>query len=790
MSGGFRPRLAGLGDGLKRKLGEPMLVAGAVATGAILLADRGVYHPLSAIAAIVLGIGFFLQSRKRTFLLLALAGTFAFAHDQRLRHMLELPFAEEIAGGERLLVEAEGVIDSIPKATSDERGDRVSFFLSLKQIRRIGGEEVPADQRIFVNATLDPPPGYGDRVRLTGRLYQPDPPRNPGGFDFGRFLRRKGVVAQLATHRGTGIEVLGSGHGNPIIASADRARRWVAGTITRDLARRDPEIAGVLTAMTLGSRSDARDELIDSFRTSGTLHIFAVSGLHVGLIAIILWHLLSPLPVSRRKRAVCIILILCCYAFVTGLRPSAVRATVMAGLVLAAPAINREPRLINSLGTAAIVILAFDSNQLFLPGFQLSFSVLLALTLLRKPILHLLTPLASHDPFIPTSLLTDSQRGFYRSTRALAETFAVSAAAWIGSLPLMLYHFKLVTPIAPIANLFLIPVAFCILGTAILSTLVGAIGSAAVCAILNNANFLFASILTAAAAFFSNLPVPASHFYAGRPAALRPACEITVLDLPRGGASALIATERRADWLIDTGNSREFRRTVNSSLQQHGGVTRLDAILLTHADAGHIGASPEVIETFRPKAIYPPTPNNSSASYRRLEEILAERGEEPQVLREGQTLNIDRHHEIKILFRPENSKPRLSDDACMVFLLKSHGWRILFTGDAGFTTEQTLLQTHPDELRADVIIRGHHNADHSATPGFIAAVQPSAVVINARHFENESPAGDIWKHPATTSGIQIFDQAETGAVTIEIEPERLEIRSFLTDQSLILKRAR
>ena len=702
---------------LRRRLDEPLLLATLAGMAGIILADLGIYHPLSAAAAIALGSVFFLQSRQRLFLLLAVAAAFALAHDYRQREMLALPFASEIRSGAGLYVEAEGVIDSIPRAGT--RPGRVAFFLSLTRLRKLGGTVFPAGQRIYVSATADPPPRYGDRVRLTGQLGAPSPPDNPGEFDFARYLERKGVIAQLSTAPRDGLELVGIGYGNPLIASADEARRWVAATITRDLAQRDPDVAGVLTAMTLGSRADTRDEIIDSFRTSGTLHIFAVSGLHVGLIGVILWQLLMPVPINRRLRALCIIGVLCCYAFITGLRPSAVRASIMACLVLAGPLLDREPRVINSLGAAGFAILAYDTNQLFLPGFQLSFAVLLSLTLLHRPIMALLLPLVSPDPFLPQSLLTKLQRSLYNTARAAAEMFAVSVSAWIGSLPLMIYHFHLVTPIAPIANLLLIPLAFCILGTAILSTLAGAVGLGALCSMLNNANFLWASMLTAAAGSFASMPVPVSHFYTGRPAVLRPPCEITVLDIGRGGASTLISTKGGEDWLVDTGNSRDFRGTVATVLHEHAGVTQLDGIILTHADAAHIGAASEVIDTFRPSLIYTPPGNNSSSTYRSLATHLGAGDRRVRPPQADQVIEIDRHTRIEAIYSPGGS-PRFSDDACRVFLLESHGWRILLTGDAGFNTETALLASRGERLGADLIIRGSHSSDalvHPRLPG-------------------------------------------------------------------------
>jgi len=769
---------------LFRKLNEPLLLATLAGIAGILLADWGVYATISAVAAVALGIGFAAQTNNRTFLLLAVAGLFAFTHNTKQETAHALPFAEEILAGGELLVETEGVVDSHPKVSAT---GRTSFFLTLTKLRKIGGDEILATQRVYVSTKADPPPRYGELLRVRGSLKTPALPRNPGEFDFRAFLERKGVIAQLSTRKDGDLEVLGSGHGNPIIVASTAAREWVAGIITEDIARRDPDITGVLTAMSLGDRSDTPDEIIESFRTSGTLHIFAVSGLHVGLILAFLLVLLAPLPLNRRYIALTIIVILCCYAFITGLRPSAVRATIMACLVLSAPLFDREPRLINSLGAAGFAILLLDSNQLFLPGFQLSFAVLLALTLFHKPFynLFMLIPCMTPDEFLPNSLLTDFQRNYYRVLKKIAQTIAVSIAAWLGSLPLMVIHFHLVTPIAPIANFFLIPVAFFVLCTAILSLLFGAVGASVFSVLLNNSNYVFASLLAAAAMFFSNLPVPVSHFYVRT--SPQPDCEIVVMDIPRGGAANVISTNTGEDWLLDTGNSRDLG-SITSTLHEHAGAARIDGMVLTHTDAAHIGAALEIIDAFYPDKIYPPRPNRSSSTYRKLAAKLESSSAEVLTPTQDSTIRIDKDTTLRTLYAYGEGKPRLSDDACFVFLLESQGWRILFTGDAGFATERALLEARPQELRADVIVRGNHSSDHSLTAEFIDAVDPAAVVVNVRNFEDESPDDSVWREALAKRGVAVFHQSETGAVTLSLEDDALQMKSFLTDQTLTVSR--
>ena len=113
------------------------------------------------------------------------------------------------------------------------------------------------------------------------------------------------------------------------------------------------------------------------------------------------------LGLSRSSVVLLLIPSLFFYAFVTGWRPSAVRAATMASIFLAGFVFDRESRLLNSLGAAALAILAFHTNQLFLPGFQLSFLVLLSIVLLTKPIQRPFLGWLFPDPFMPVVLLDE-----------------------------------------------------------------------------------------------------------------------------------------------------------------------------------------------------------------------------------------------------------------------------------------------------------------------------------------------------------------------------------------------
>jgi len=186
-----------------------------------------------------------------------------------------------------------------------------------------------------------------------------------------------------------------------------------------------PAEAGFTQGILLGERSGISLETRQVFAETGTIHILAISGLHVGIIATILYFLLKLCGLKRISRSLLIIIFLTCYAFITGSRAPVVRATIMASVYLIGLMMERENNSLNTLSLAALVILLINPQELFQIGFQLSFITVLTIVTLA--------------PRLP---------GRY---------FAVSLAAWLGSAPLVAGYFGIISPVAILANLVVIP---------------------------------------------------------------------------------------------------------------------------------------------------------------------------------------------------------------------------------------------------------------------------------------------------------------------------------------------
>ena len=230
-----------------------------------------------------------------------------------------------------------------------------------------------------------------------------------------------------------------------------------------------PEVAALINGMALGLRHETPKDIEEPFQQTGTLHFLRLRAYTSGSWRNCFgsWRLLLRLP--RGIAAAAIIPCLYFYSAVTGFHVSSVRAATMAAFLLGGIFFDRPVLALNSLAGAAVLILACDSNQLFTSGFQLSFAVVGAILIFRDRLFRVLLRPAQSDPFLPRSLVSRGRRTFERTYRWLASGIAVSSAAWIGSLLLIIWYFYLITPISLLANLFIVPVAFCVLAVVLIS---------------------------------------------------------------------------------------------------------------------------------------------------------------------------------------------------------------------------------------------------------------------------------------------------------------------------------
>lgn len=287
---------------------------------------------------------------------------------------------------------------------------------------------------------------YGDVLVVRGQP-QPIPgPANPGEFDYRQYLANHQVVRQQTV---TGDDLRKTGYAPPsyIMNAALGVRRWAEGVIQKYVPRKQEQAIAI--ALVLGVTDGLNAELVQAYASTGTLHVLAVSGLHISILYLIVMMLLKPLrrlppAYSRWVSVVLGVLILWGYAFVTGLSPSVLRAVFMFSLMAMARLRRQPAKIYNILGASAFLLLIYDPYNLVSVGFQLSYLAVLGIVGLHPGISSIIKPK-------------------YWITEKVWEMVSMSLAAQLATFSLSLLYFHQFPNYFLFANLVAIPVSFVIL---------------------------------------------------------------------------------------------------------------------------------------------------------------------------------------------------------------------------------------------------------------------------------------------------------------------------------------
>jgi competence protein ComEC len=694
---------------------------------------------------------------------------FFLLHDLQTRNTEGQQLADELGSRSRVVTTVGDVVDEPKIAPSGF----ATFLLRLKSIE-FGGQKqsVHAVWQVRWKST----PEFGDELKLFGIAEVIPPSRNPGEFDMRAYLARHDVRRILFVRYPEDGILIRHGGGNPILRLAQKSRSWMQNALCRGLED-SPEVQNFLSGIVLGLRHQTPEDIEEPFQQTGTLHLFAVAGLHVGIVAALLWMLAMVARLSRKWAAALIMPLLLFYAAVTGLHVSSVRAAVMSSILLGGLFFERKVFVLNSLAAAAFFLLCWNTNELFSTGFQLSFAVVGAIILFADPFAGFLQRWTAPDPFLPRSLLRGPQRWMHAGFEWVCDGTGVSLTAWLGSLPLVLWYFHIVTPISLVANLIVVPIAFFILAIALLSLLSTPL-LPGLALIFNNANWLLAQVVIGIVQFLAQ--VPGGHFYVEHPhCSEKLVAKVTVLDV--GAGAAVHLQTGRANWLFDCGNDRTYQRVVREYLHW-AGVNQLTGVLLTHGDANHLGGAAQLMEDFPRLRFVDNAAPDHSAIHGRLQRLFQERGIKLANLVAGDSFQLSRHVSAHVLFPPPNFNSTIADDqAYVVHLLVTPTTRILFMSDSGTKTEQALLVNRFD-LRSDIIIKGQHHSGESGSDAFLEAVQPRLIIATSRDFPGYERISDAWTENLQKRGIRLFRQDETGAVILRFRQDSWEAQSYFTGE--------
>lgn len=280
-------------------------------------------------------------------------------------------------------------------------------------------------------------PKVGEEIIFAGKLQAFKNRGNPNDFDYEKYMYNKGFIASV--YLPTSFWILTGEENGSLRIHALKVRQKIIELFAH--LGFSPDEQAVLAALTLGYQDTLSDDLKQGFRTTGTVHVLSVSGLHVGIIYGVIALLLSFLPLGRRwlwLKPLSIILLLWIYSFLTGLSPSVVRASAMLTVFCFGEIVNRKGSSLNNLFIAAFFMLLYNPFLLFDIGFQLSCVSVLSILIL-----------------VP--IFTDQFKIKNKILDFFGRLLAVSISAQLATFPLCLYYFGTFPTYFFITNLLIVP---------------------------------------------------------------------------------------------------------------------------------------------------------------------------------------------------------------------------------------------------------------------------------------------------------------------------------------------
>jgi competence protein ComEC len=686
-----------------------------------------------------------------------------------------------------LPVQGEGVIVSYPQ--ENEWG--TSCFVRVKETN-LGKKNFANGQKALLKFKPETSQSYfpGDRIRFKGEITLPSEARNPGEFNYREYLARQEVFLLVNCYQGK-VELGEKGQG--IQTWTAKGRKQVVQHLKRILPQRE---RGLLLGILFGDTKTMVEEEWEAYQRAGVVHLFAVSGLHVGIVLGLIWFLLSFFKPKPLLRLVLGAVVLTGYGFMVGWSASILRASLMALLGLLALSVGRKNDLYNSLGAAAWIILILYPGELFQVGFQLSFLTTLGIIYL--------TP--------------------WLERKGCGKLLAVPLAASMASTPILAYHFNQISLIAPLVNI----VAVAVTGFAAVLSFLGALltwvwpllatpffYTAGVimfmlselvigCAGLKWAGINIASpspaIIICLYLFMAVLPFLAYSRYIIREIPMKtkaivasllvffilftcwPASgkmEVIFLDVGQGD-SILLRTPRGKTALIDGGGTPGSTFSVGKKVVRpvlcHYGVNKIELMMMSHYHLDHSEGLLEIMPYFQVKAFFQSSHEQDNEIEKRIMDLCAREKITLTELTAGQGIYLEPDVFLEVL-HPTKEDVFTGNNHSLVVKVKYKDCTWLLTGDVEKEALEEMLARGVN-LQADILKIPHHGSITSFVPLFYEKVNPQAVIISVGENRFNQPHPEVVAY-FTKRGVPIYITRDKGAVMTKSNGQKIVLTTFL-----------
>ncbi|HET6466074.1 MAG TPA: DNA internalization-related competence protein ComEC/Rec2 [Nitrospiria bacterium] len=702
------------------------------------------------------------------------------------------------------------------------------LFLAARSVTENGKEyPVRGILRLTVRNFV-PELQYGDQISADLRLRQVSGLHNPGGFDYATYLRREGIRASATVHRPEAIMRLSTDGFVPlrrIYAWRERIRNVLDGSLS-------PDSSAIFQAMLIGETGSLNPEIREAFMISGTTHLLSISGSHLALVALVVFHLsgrfLRNMPVgwllsvSRRltvtRLSILVTLLpVVFYTLLAGAQIATVRSLIMILIYLTAVWFQRADDPLNALALAVLLSLLWEPRAVFSISFQLSYLAVLAMVLAGGD------QISFRETGIGAVQGTEEESSWMgRWLKKIRFYLVMTVVAESATLPLTAFYFNQISWVGFLSNLIVVPFVGMVIVPLGLACSVSAVLFDRTTLPLSGLNEMLANVLYSMVVWFAR--IPASEVHVPSPPFLVLAwvylvgvivllfrvkrvwkwtaigscvliatiwimrlteshsdgrLRVTFLDVGQGDAAWVEMPDGKT-MLIDGGGTYgnyDLGRLAVAPYLWNTGHWRIDYLVASHPQLDHMGGLAYIARKFQVGEVWTNGLEKDAVFYDQFRMIVSSRAI-PERRITGSGLPLLQGTVRVVPLHPEMADPAGPDnDQSLVIRIEYGRESLLFTGDIEKAAERDLLRWG-NLLKTTVLKVPHHGSRTSIDPDFLAQVAPDVAVVSVG--ENNP-----YRHPSVETlsayhalKTQIYRTDQDGAVFVEMDGNRRIVQTY------------
>lgn len=623
--------------------------------------------------------------------------------------------------------------------------------------------------------------GYG--IKFSGKFQLGKLPSNPNGFNEYINLKANNIDFKVYIKD---YKILGINE--PLLYYLGQLNKKIGEIYDNILPK---EESGILKSIILGDKNYLEESTKNIYRNAGIYHILAISGLHIGILALFLSKIFNK--ISKRYGNIFVILILIAYCIFTGGNLSTIRATFMASIMLLAKIIYRDYDMISAISLSGIILIFINPFNLYNIGFLYSYISVFSIAFLGLGFINLY------------------------ELKGLKSAFVVSFFVSLAIKPISAYYFYNVNTIDFLFNLLIIPFTSVIVCLGFLISILGIFSLSLakflagtiyyifrfftfMCKTIDKISFANISIerpsIFLIISFYIMLILIGYSIYEKRLFYKRQKyinlglfifliCitieifkptqfKLTMLDVGQG--ECIVGEKGKDTFLIDSGSTLKKNVGENVLLPylKSKGINDIDFLFISHMDSDHINGIFEIIGNIDIENIFIPNVEYENKNYEKLIRLANENNINIYKLKNGDKLTLGKDINFYILSPYKNFNNKKENNNSLVIKMEYKNTKTLFTGDIEKETENIILNELED---IDILKVAHHGSKTSTNIDFFEKIKPEVSLISCGK-------NNIYKHPSketleTLKKTQVFRTDENGAIIIKFLEDKYKIKTIL-----------